>query len=243
MTGLGRLRCVGLIGVLALAFAGGALAARVEVADELARLAEVHGFEVRGLAETQGGWGRIDGGDLRRQLRSLLTDYDYVIVAAPDGAIVRVIILGEKTAWTPPLPPPSTSQAAKAEIALPTTRKGSQRAVKASLEGMRGQRLEQQLLIDTGADFLVLPRSLLGSLGIGPQGLRDQEVQTANGQVTAKVGRLPGLWLDQERVADVEAAFIDDEMLGGNALLGMSVLGRYRMTIDDERNELRLIGR
>jgi predicted aspartyl protease len=84
---------------------------------------------------------------------------------------------------------------------------------------------------------------LLPSLGIDAQDLRDQEVQTANGRVTAKIGRLPGLWLDRERLADVEAAFIDDGKLGGHALLGMNVLGRYRMTIDDERSELRLFDR
>lgn len=243
MSCLARHRRAALLGILSLAVAAGAVAARVEVSDELARLAEIHGFDVTGLTETVGGWGRTDDGHLGDQLRTLLADYDYVIVAAPDGGVRRVIILGERAAWVPPPAPEPSTDRGEAGIALPTTRQGSQRAVVAELEGAGGQRLEQMLLVDTGADFLVLPRSLLPSLGIDAQDLRDQEVQTANGRVTAKIGRLPGLWLDRERLADVEAAFIDDGKLGGHALLGMNVLGRYRMTIDDERSELRLFDR
>jgi hypothetical protein len=39
----------------------------------------------------------------------------------------------------------------------------------------------------------------------------------------------------------VEAAFVEDEHLGGNALLGMNVLGRYLFILDDEHDELTLI--
>ena len=44
-------------------------------------------------------------------------------------------------------------------------------------------------------------------------------------------------------VADIEVAFLDDDKLGGGGLLGMSVLGRYQMTIDDEHDKLTLIQR
>lgn len=62
----------------------------------------------------------------------------------------------------------------------------------------------------------------------------------ANGKTTARRGRLAGIWFGERKVADVQASFIDDAKLGGNALLGMSVLGRYRMAIDDEANHLTL---
>jgi len=40
---------------------------------------------------------------------------------------------------------------------------------------------------------------------------------------------------------DVQVAFVDDKYLGGMALLGMSFLGRYRVTFDDDNNEILLV--
>ncbi|HAJ80627.1 MAG TPA: TIGR02281 family clan AA aspartic protease, partial [Fibrobacteres bacterium] len=37
-----------------------------------------------------------------------------------------------------------------------------------------------------------------------------------------------------ETVENVEVAFIPDSLLGKNSLLGMSVLGRYQINIDDK---------
>ncbi len=248
MTGLSRCSPVAL-GLGLACLSGAPLADQVDVSEELARLARTHGFEVTGLAHTEGGRGRAEGENLQRRLRWLLADYDHVIVAMPSGTIDRVIILGEKAAWTPPPAPQPNADVEEAEeselghIVLQTTRNGSQRAVTVTLEGVGERRIEQSVLIDTGADYVVLPRSLLSLLAIEPVRLREQEVQTANGKVTAQLGRLPALWLGAARLTGIEAAFIEDEKLGGNALLGMNVLGRYRLTIDDEHNELRLVER
>lgn len=231
---------------------GATLAGRVIVAEELTRLAEVHGFEVTGLAHTEDGWGRAEGDRLSQRLRTLLDGYDHIIVSRSAGGVDRVIILGEKAAWTPPPPlgdAPLASEAeadaegSAAEIVLPMVRRGSQRLVTLTLEGRGGRRIEQELLVDTGADYLVLPSSKVAELGIDRDGLQERRVQTANGKVTARLGRLPGLWLGEARLAGVEVAFIEDESLGRNALLGMSVLGRYRLTIDDEQGELSLYAR
>lgn len=217
----------------------------VEVTTELTALAQTHGFEVRGLAETEGGWGRCEGDALYERLRSLLADYDHVILTTAAGSVRRVLILGEKGDWSHPSAVESGmaglgDETGDEEIVLPIERQGAQRSVAVRLEGENGARIQKALLIDTGADFVVLPRSFLPRLDIEPDSLRDQEVQTANGKVQAKLGKLSGLWLGETRLAQVEAAFIEDQMLGGNALLGMNVLGRYRLTIDDKRNELRL---
>ncbi len=40
---------------------------------------------------------------------------------------------------------------------------------------------------------------------------------------------------------DVAVSFIDDERLGGIMLLGMSYLGRYGLTIDDDNNLITLV--
>ena len=71
--------------------------------------------------------------------------------------------------------------------------------------------------------------------------LKTYEVETANGKLPASVGQIPSLRLGEEEIDDVEIAFIDDQSLGDNALLGMSVLGRYRIILDDEAGTLTLI--
>ena len=82
----------------------------------------------------------------------------------------------------------------------------------------------------------MLPASLIAPLGINPQALRRQSVQTANGTVEAQLGTLRAVWFGDQKVSRVATAFIEDSRLGGNALLGMSVLGRFRVTIDDANN-------
>ena len=59
-------------------------------------------------------------------------------------------------------------------------------------------------------------------------------MQTANGVTEAKIGKLQELRIAGETVENVEVAFIADQLLGKNCLLGMSVLGRYQINIDDK---------
>ena len=131
--------------------------------------------------------------------------------------------------------PPGTGH-----IELKTSRRGTQHAVQVSLEGEGGKRVSRELLVDTGADFLVLPSSLLGALGIPADGLRPSEMQTANGKVQARIGSLPAIWLGQNRIENVRAAFLEDAKLGNSGLLGMSVLSRFTLTIDDKAGRLTL---
>lgn len=225
------------------------VAQQLLVREELERLEQVYRFEVRGIEQTDGAKGWAEGENPLKRLTGLLEGFDHIILQAPDGGIERVIILGEKTAYVPP--PEVSSGAApgaagsgadsqEAPIVVPMHRSGSSHAITASLEGANGTRLEQVLVIDTGAERVVLPASLVAGLGLATDSLANQQVQTANGIVTARVGRLPAVWLGQQRVPDVEVAFIDDQSLGGNALLGMSLLGRYRMTLDDRAGHLTL---
>jgi predicted aspartyl protease len=48
------------------------------------------------------------------------------------------------------------------------------------------------------------------------------------------VGTLEELKIAGETIENVEVAFIADQLLGKNRLLGMSVLGRYQVNIDDQ---------
>lgn len=222
-----------------------ALSVQVDIAPELERLAAEHRFEVVGGEYLEDAVGRAEGDDIYRRLRLLLERFDHIIVQGPHGGIERVIVLGRTTPGAVPPPPivdvggSSTGDDPK-NIVLETRREGNQHSVTVSLEGARGERIEKLLLIDTGADAIVLPASLIQPLGIAADRLSEREVQTANGRVKARMGSLPGVWLGTQRIADVEVAFLDDSQLGESALLGMSILGRYQMTIDDDSNTLTL---
>ncbi len=225
----------------------------VFVADELERLMQEHGFEMKpqDLELTRAAKGRVDGEALLPRLRSLLESFDHVIVQSPDGGVERVIILGEKLPYTPPpevaggdVPgDQSEAESIDGEIVLDTERRGTSHTVSLMLEGEGGKRLPQTLLLDTGAEFVVLPTSMIGQLGIDAARLRKQQIQTANGSVDAQIGSLDAIWLGDKRISGVNTAFIEDDKLGGNALLGMSVLGRFRVTIDDDNNQVVLAGK
>ncbi|EXJ15699.1 retropepsin-like aspartic protease family protein [Imhoffiella purpurea] len=224
---------------------------QVEVSSELERLMSQHGFVVRGIEQTQDARGHASGEDLVTRVDSLLEEFDHIIIQNPGGGIERVIILGEKVAYVPPAVVTGSDGDGSAgddtgsasdgeEIVLATSRKGASHLVTLTLEGAGGQKTQEPLLIDTGADQVVLPVSLMSTLGFSGNQLRTQPVQTANGPVEAHIGKLSAVWLNETRVEDVDVAFIDDQSLGGNALLGMSLLGRFRMTIDDEKSQLTL---
>jgi clan AA aspartic protease (TIGR02281 family) len=223
-----------------------AVAAQVELAAELERLATANGFTVTGVQHTQEAMGRVDTEELYPRLRQLLSKFDSVIVQSPSGGVERVIILGPKVpVEAPPVaavpaPEGDTTGEADDDVVVQTVRRGTSHAVQASLEGKNGKRVERTLVVDTGADFVVLPTSLLAALGLAAKDMQEREMQTANGKISARIGTLPALWLGDTRIPGVTAAFVDDAKLGENALLGMSVLGRYRMTIDDEQGRLTL---
>ena len=231
--------------LLSFALAGsgsaGASAAQVEIGPELNRLAAEHGFSVTGVEVLEDERGRSEEGDLFRRLRILLERFDHILVHADDGAVARVIIIGR----TNSTPPPKVQIDPKAspdseQIELETIREGAQHSIRVTLEGAGGRRVDRALLIDTGADALVLPASMIGPLGLDQAALSEREVQTANGRAQALMGRLEAIWLDGKRLAGVEVAFLEADKLGTSGLLGMSVLGRYQMTIDDRNNRLTL---
>ena len=231
---------------------GVAAAEQVDVARELERLMAQYGFQVKpkDLEQTRDKKGRVEDTALLPRLRSLLEGFDHIIVQSPGGGVERVLILGVKTHYTPPppaarkTPPQEAADATPAnptsEIVLDTRRVGASHTVSLTLEGESGRRVQRSLLVDTGADYVVLPNSLIPQLGLSPNQLRSQQVQTANGNVDASLGTLPAVWLKEQRVTGVAVAFIDDRRLGGNALLGMSLLSRFKLTIEDEQNRLRL---
>jgi len=239
-----RLVAGGLAGPVFFALAApGWAAERVQLDRELERLSQDHGFAIRGLEKTQSVSARADGDDLLQRLRALLEGFDHVIVQGAQGKVERVIVLGAKVPFEPPpleLPPGRDDAG---EVQIETIRRGAARLVRVALAGTDGVRIDRELQVDTGADFLVLPLSIAKALGVDTGTLEARELQTANGKVQAGVGILSSLWLGEHRIDQVPTAFLEDAKLGNSGLLGMSVLGRYKLTMDDDNNRIILNSR
>ncbi len=208
--------------------------AHPNLAAQVKALADRNGFSLVGLHRLEDVPPRPVDGPPERQIQQLLDGYNYVMVNEVHEK--RLIVLGKKR-WVPPKPPPPK------DTVLATRRMGAHHIVEATLVGGNRAEMRVRLMIDTGASFIVLPLSMSDDLGLARGALADTQVQTAKGTVGAKVGRLRALRLGNEEIANVKVAFIEDALLGGNRLLGMNVLGRFRMTLDDQRNQLILAPR
>ena len=201
------------------------------LSEQLTSLSRQYDFELVVHTELAGTPAKPVDGNLVRRLESILSDFNHVIMRSPGGGVDRVIVLSRKRS----LPP------APDEIVLKMHRRGQHHLVRATLVGTNGVEIRTDLLVDTGSTFVVLPRSRIAELAIAPDRLKDRQVQTAKGRVIASIGRIPSIRIGGENIADVEVAFIEDSKLGGNSLLGMSILSRYKMILDDENSTLTLI--
>lgn len=197
-------------------------------------MAAEQGFEISGLKRIQPAPPAVAGeGTPIQRIKRLLSDYDHVVVHESAVRIQRLIILGKKRSAPPP--PPDE------ENVLPTRRLGEHHLVAATLHGPTSATIEMELMVDTGASLVVLPATAAARLGLDPDQLEIRELQTAKGNMQARIGRLGSIELGRAQLHDIEAAFVDGGQLGGNALLGMNVLGHYLFILDDENNELTLI--
>lgn len=99
--------------------------------------------------------------------------------------------------------------------------------------GRRGPSRNLRLLVDTGADFTVLPAGLLAQLGVKPE--FEEEIEVGNGEVIVRpVGRMYVRWKD--RSAETLVAFgepRDARVLGAYALQGL------RLEVDPASHRVR----
>ena len=169
---------------------------------------------------------------LRDLMRALAAEHEFDI----EG----LVILPRGEAGDLPaieLPPVDPVQSNGRHI-VPTRRRGSHQLVDGVLVGPGLVPRSVSMTVDTGASTIVLPYSMVLSLGFQPDSLRDSYAQTANGVVKAKTGILNSVEVGSAVVENVVVTFIEDQRLNGNLLLGMSFLQRFRITIDDENNHL-----
>jgi len=79
-------------------------------------------------------------------------------------------------------------------------------------------------------------------LGFRLSELKQGWSDTANGKVAFRLATLASMDVQEARVEDVSISFIDDEKLVG-PLLGMSFLGKFSLTLDDEHSRIILVPR
>ena len=200
----------------------------------LEALADEHDFTISGIDELEDSAAASDeGGSLAQRLNSLLLGYNFLLEHDASGAIARLRIFG---------PHPSAEEVAQ-RIAVRTTRRGDHHVVAATLVGPRGARRTLPLMVDTGASLVVLPSSMMKELGFKSRQLRVGESQTAAGPVEVKLGKLESVQVGHAFLRNVAVGFIEDDKLGEQNLLGMSFLGRFRLTIDDESDRIILLPR
>jgi aspartyl protease family protein len=168
-------------------------------------------------------------GSLEQQLEKALSSYNHVITRDGKGKVEKVVIINKK------------QKTDSGRIVLPARFEGGHFVVSLAVSG-RGDYWESlDMIVDTGADLMVLPASMIAKLGIDEAALQPRTMQTANGNVDAKVGKLRGVRIEGEHLENVDAAFVDDELLNHKSLLGMSALGRYKLEIDNESRLVTLI--
>ena len=212
--------------LLLLAVCGQAAAESLQ--SQLESIAEQQGFELSGQHQTATEPARWQADGQAFPISVLLAEFNHVLLRATDGKLIRVIIMSRKQAL-PPQPPRSELQ---------TRRQGSHHLIKATLIGLQEASIAIELLIDTGSTYVVLPRSMVEKLGFTNTDLEERELHTAKGLVDTLVGELQSVRVGDFEVEAVGVAFIADEDLGGHALLGMTFLSQFQVTLDDTTSRL-----
>lgn len=200
--------------------------------DQLESLSKETGITIDGVSLLADEDAKEAGGDLRKRIEGLLINYNYLIIEKSPGKIAKVIVTSLKR----PTPPPANKTYVK------TVREGRHHRVNVEILGLQGHSLKASLLVDTGASTIVLPYSMIESLGFRRETLNDAVMQTANGKTAGKVGLLTTVTVGNVSANDVEVGFVPDDKLG-TALLGMSFLSRFKLTVDDAHDELILFAK
>lgn len=125
------------------------------------------------------------------------------------------------------------------EIALPYEGEGRRLSVPVVFQH-GGREVETYMMLDTGATYTTLPRSVLRALGAVPgPDAPELTLHTANGDRTAQVALLDAVWLGDQAVGGVAVTQCEDCADEDSAgLLGLNVAGGFNVTIDADRREV-----
>ncbi len=208
-----------------------------DLRDQLQQLSTAAKFRVHGLE-------RVTGEPMRavahskpaiEVLKVVLDGFDYVVVNDPRGAIAEVRILGRSN--------PAVTSGRPRHTTVQTTKNGNHQELVAVLIGPNGMMIKSNLVLDTGATTVVLPISVMDDLGFEASTVRAGWADTAGGRVRIWSGVLGSLAVGTAKASDVAVSFIDDNQLGDRGLLGMSFLSRFKVIVDDAKNEVVFVAR
>ncbi len=197
--------------------------------DQILSLQNQMNIKIIGLDRIQNEAGIKTRGDLEQQMEQLLTSFNHIVSRDAKGRIERIVIVNKK------------QKTEDRHIVLPTSHQGNHFIVSVDISGNGSSWETMDMVIDTGADVVVLPESMIARLGLSHSTFSSRKMQTANGTTEAKVGFLNTVKIAGETLDNVQVAFIADALLGTNKLLGMSALGRYQINIDDSTQLVTLV--
>ncbi len=236
----GRRRGIVLPGALVWALLTWALPAAAQAAAEDLRaqvleLALREGFQVSGLDQIDDAPPRaLRAKGLARRISTLLSDYNYLLLHDRKGGVRELWILESKP----------TTEAVAGRYAVGTTRRGRHHLVETALVGPNGRRQDMELVLDTGATTIVLPHGMIELLGFQDKDLRDGWSRTVGGRIPVKLGKLKTVKVGHALAKDVAVAFFAEEDADMElALLGMSFLEHFRLTIEDAKDQIILMAK
>jgi clan AA aspartic protease (TIGR02281 family) len=133
----------------------------------------------------------------------------------------------------PELSGPSMSESGMVKM-IPTKSGGT-----VVVETVLNRRLTVPMLLDTGADFTVLTKQAANDLRLSPlDHLPKLEFKTAGGAVNFPVATLQSLRVGTAEARDVNVA-IDSDGRMSMGLLGMTFLRHFRVTVDQQRGQVK----
>lgn len=100
-------------------------------------------------------------------------------------------------------------------------------------------RLQQRMLVDTGASVIILPGRLARTLGIEQEGI-PRQLRTVQGLVQGRLVELERVTLGGASVSGVQAVILDEEGGDSVGLLGRSFLNRFAFSVDPDRGVMAL---
>ena len=196
---------------------------------QIQSLQSLMAIKITGLEKIQNDEKVFARGSSEEQLEQLLASYNHIVSRNGKGQIERIVIINKK------------QKTEDRHIVLPTSHQGNHFIVSVDISGNGSNWETMDMVIDTGADVVVLPESMIARLGLSHSTFSSRKMQTANGTTDAKVGFLNAVKIAGETLDNVQVAFIADALLGTNKLLGMSALGRYQINIDDSTQLVTLV--
>ena len=165
-------------------------------------------IQITGLERIRNEEKVITSGSLEQQIEQLLASYNHIISRNTKGHIERIVIINKK------------QKTEANRIVLPTSLQGNHFMVSVAISGNGSLWQTLDMIIDTGADLVVLPESMIAQLGLADSAFTRKKMQTANGMTEAKIGKLQELRIAGETVENVEAAFIPDHSFREKQLVG-----------------------